>query len=182
MQLTLKKAAALAEALATAGSFESELKIPKYSERDIGEEVAQAEGRAAKGLEDKLKAIEAQFRLRAYIGEANAAQINSLLTQRAMLDAQLKVLRGVKTRKTAPDLDALQREREALRATTREYALYGEGELTVQTLDDAAVQPLLRSLQRERVDVQDQLTTLNFTTNIEIPEDLVSVLRAHDLV
>jgi hypothetical protein len=182
MEITLKKAGTLAAQLgAVVVNVPATLSVSKYSDQAFEELVTQGEAAFAVALQTRLQAIQAQYKLRALIGVANAdnaGQVDNLLAQRAMLDAELKVLNAVTQRKVAPDYPALQKQRAAM----LERETYGGDSIDLNVAPAEQVQPLIAERTKARAEIQDLLVGLNFTTKLQVPEDVVAVLRYHNLV
>jgi hypothetical protein len=182
MQITLKKAGTLAAQLgALVVPVPATLSVSKYSDRPFEDLVVEGEAAFTVALQTRLQAIQAQYKLRALIGAANAdnaGQVDNLLAQRAMLDAELKVLNAITQRKGAPDYPALQKQR----AATLDRETYGSDEIELSVAPAEQVQPLIAERVKARAEIQDTLVELNFTTKLQVPEDVVAVLRYHNLV
>lgn len=182
MQVTLKKAAALATALGAAtDKFVQEIEISKHTTTPIRDIVEEARSELEYKIDDIQCRIQAHYQLRDLIGKANEGEINELLTKRARIDKQLGVLELFPLR-DHPDYNVLEAKRTELRNGTSKDRYDYSDSIKVQLPTEGWVPPMVSHLKRERLAVEDRLAELNFTTKIELPDDVVRILRAYDLV
>lgn len=186
MHVTLKKAAALATALAAVTvPLESSVTISIFSEEDP-EKLVTAETAALTDNINKSMAVNnAVYAVRTLIGRANEGQINTLLTERALLDKQLALLnRFVQTNVRPPDWQAVTRQLTALRDQPQAAGAYNRPTIAIAIAlpTNDLVTDELRTLKKRRIAIDDQLSELNFKTTIELPEEAVALLREFDLI
>jgi S-adenosylmethionine:tRNA-ribosyltransferase-isomerase (queuine synthetase) len=181
MQVTLKKAAALAAALSgVAIAASPSLNLSAYSSKNISEEVEYETGVLKASVEKALQIAEAGYSIRALIGIANEGEINNLLTTRAAIDKKLSIINAVHNQAKAPDYDALTAQREVMK--TGEQSVYSQKTLSVTIPTADFTTPLLKTLKKERIKIEDKLAQLNFTKTIQLPEEVVSLLTELDLI
>ncbi len=60
--------------------------------------------------------------------------------------------------------------------------MFGLDTVSVAVTDQDALRATQSQLRLEKVALEDQLAELNYATKVEIPEDVVAVLKSHDLV
>lgn len=181
MQVTLKKAAALASTLAAIKvDMPTTIRLSVYSEKDIAEEVEQAYAAIDTAVANALAITEGVYVIRGLIGQANEGEINSLLTSRAAIDKQLAILNTVVNTAKPLDYVALAAQRKSLANQTENmYGGIKTLEITIPTVDLA---PAQKQLKKKRIQIEDKLSQLNFTKTIELPDDVVALLTEHDLV
>lgn len=182
MQVTLKKAAALATALSGIKIEVSPVvALSAYSNKDIAVEIDEATSELTSSVGSAMKIVGAVYAIRGLIGTANEGEINELLTVRAMLDKHLSILNAVNNTAKALDYDALKAQRAVLAA--QEPNVYGLAKaMNVNIPTGSFVLPLLKKAKKDRLKVEDKLAQLNFTKTIELPEDVVTLLTEHDLI
>lgn len=179
MKISLKKAAALATAL-------SALQTPAQPRINLsiyGDNSPEGVKDRIKTVVDEQEAIVAHnlalnaavYDIRHLIGKANEGRINFLLTERALIDKQLQLLNSIPTT-PAPNFEHLSRQLTARAAMENPSTDL----VPIPTPMDFSMQ--IKSLKRERVKIEDELAQLNFTTMIELPEDVVTILTDNDLV
>lgn len=184
MRVSLKKAAALASALAAVSvSIPTGVQASIYSDADLATLIAQAAAAQNDAVKEARNNAMAVYRIRSLIGEANAGRINSLLTERAAIDKQLQILNAVSLVEKQPDIEALTRRLAALRDAPQERTYGGRTEeLVIPIPNGNLISPALKALKKERIGIEDELAHLNFTTEIQLPDDVVTILRENDLI
>jgi hypothetical protein len=189
MNVSLKKAAALATSLTgVAISVPHILNVSIFSEDARSAEALQAVVTAAakdRDTElDRMRTVSrAVFVIRGLIGKANEGEINALLTERAGLDKELQIINAVPAVLKVPDFVAISRQIEDMRATpqvgTSSYRPPASAVGVPLPFDPATE---VRALKKRRITVEDRLASLNFNTNIELPDDVVAILQGYDFI
>lgn len=182
MKVTLKKASALAAAataIVPTIKFDHSYVVDVYGDPPSDEAIEAANVLLNNQLTNALAIVGIVFRIRQMIGQANTGRIDGLLTARAAIDKQLSVLNQIPVRQQRTNLVALTRQMEALKGN--EQKLYGNNlKLDLETF--SLVSPLSRQLIKDKRAIDEELATLNFTTTIELPADVVKVLTDLDLI
>lgn len=189
MHVTLKKAAALATALAAVSvPLESSVTLSIFSDEDPEKLVSNETTTLTDNINKSMAVNNAVYAIRSLIGRANEGTINNLLTERALLDKQLALLnRFVQTNTRPPDWAAVTKQIASLRDTPQPSGGYNLGgrtanAISIQLPTNDLVTDEIRALKKRRIAVEDQLAELNFKNTIELPEDVVTLLREFDLV
>lgn len=183
MKVTLKKASALAAAvLAAVPKFSHEFSVDVYADPVSTERLEEMNDQLAEQVETANRLIDVGFLIRELVGRANAENdINGLLTSRALIEKKLETFNTIPLRQKGPNLVALERQVEAARANPQP-AYVGRGGLSILLETASLVAPELTKLRRAKREVEEKLATANYNTHIEIPEDVVEVLKSLDLV
>ena len=177
MQVTVKKAHALALSLA-------QIKAPLPAKLTVSVHAQQlpdieaAYHKLVDAVCQGQNRILAQFQIRDLVSKANEGAINALVTKRAMLDKQLEALNTLTKVEHMPTPAEIQSMIDAAKADTS----YGRASSVNADLSTVFAEPMRSDLKRQRVQVEDELARLNFSTMVELPEHVVTILREHDLV
>lgn len=178
--VTLKKAAALATALASVKiETSTSVTLSIFSTSNVQNEVEAAIADIKLAVETTLEIQSAIYLIRALIGKANEGEINELLTHRAMLDKQLAMLNSVNNNVNPIDYDGVTAQREAKKNQDNTYSAPSLS-VTIPTGD--FIQPAIKQVKKARISTEDKLTQLNFTKTIELPDDVVKILTDFDLI
>lgn len=190
MEVTLRKAAALSKALLDAArkpTLSKTIEVSIYTEdaistlAEVG--VATFQANLAKALD--LTAL--AFDIRRQIATANhAAGIDTLLNEKARLDAQERFLVAVETGAAGTPLDIAETKLSVMRARSESgVAHYASEELSVQVVTDddlANEKTLLQLLRRRKVAIADELLVANTTARVRLSDSAVASLRAAELI
>jgi hypothetical protein len=186
MRVSLKKAAALASALAAISvSIPTGVAVSIYAVNSDGELQALVHSaiEQQKAALIKSQSISgAVYSIRMLIGQANGSKINALVTERAAIDKQLQIVNSVTLVEKQPDIAALGRQLAALAEAPQETYRGRSDSLVISIPNADLVTPELKALKKRRIAVEDELAHLNFTTEIELPDDVVTILRENDLI
>lgn len=183
MKVTLKKAAALSAAVAAATvKLDHAYAVEIYAEPPTEDFVNRARDILQQQIASARTLSAVVFQLRRLIGAANQGSINSLLTERAAIEKQLAIVNAIPVRTQGTNIQALARQIEAIRGQGEAQRIYGARAATLELETHTIVSPILRTLKREKRRVDDELQVLNFTTEIELPDEVVKVLTDLDLV
>lgn len=184
MQVSLKKGAALALALSAVPvkldhSYNIDVfgAAPTQSDLDIMNNLLLVQ------VAEAMKLNECVYVIRSLIGKANEGKINELLTERAMIDKALAVLGTLPLRDVSPNLTALAAKMAATKESLGTSSGYGRTPaVTLELLTEPYGKNFAKPLKKRRLKLEDKLAHLNFTTMIELPDDVVKVLTAYDLI
>jgi hypothetical protein len=134
----------------------------------------------------------ALFNIRKSVGEANAtAGINSILAEVQGIDATMAIYSGVATKQPAKTLDEIHARVEKIKNTPTDgsvrASIYGERYNNVETSVVVAEQiaeakEKVRSLKRQRQNLQDKLLALNVNTLITISDVDANVLKLEGIL
>jgi|JI10StandDraft_1071094.scaffolds.fasta_scaffold56985_4 hypothetical protein len=182
MQVSLKKGAALALALsAIPVKLDHTYSIDVFGSPPAPQDIEDMGLMLTAQLNEALRINQAVFTIRSMIGQKNEGQINNLLTERAMIDKSLAIVGGLPLRSSTPNLATLP-DKMALAKEQASSNTYGKTlTLLIELRTDTYV-PISKALKKRRLKIEDELAHLNFTTMIELPEDVVAVLTAYDLI
>lgn len=182
MKVNLKKAAALSAAVsAVAVRYDHQYNVDLYADPPTQESADKSRELLAQQISTGLALVESAFAIRLLIGKANEGRINALLTARALTEKKLAVVNSVPLRRQGTNIEALKRQIEAHRAQP-EQRVYGRAGLTLDLETEGLLTPTIRSLRKQKRELDDELQMLNYNTQIELPENVVKVLTDLDLV
>lgn len=196
MEVTLKKASVYAEKLLAAAAAlkgTNSLSISIRDTRDASTLFAREREAWINDIEATLVMEEAAYQLRGLIGSLNAETgVDALLTQVARINRQISTLNSVLV---VDDYSAIDPEEtdldEYVRSTretmTAESLRYGGDKITVPFLSRGSghYQTLferLQGLKRDKDDLSDQITALNFSTRLRVPDPVVDALRTAGII
>lgn len=194
MRVNLKKANSLEAAAKLAASkikIENSISLPIYGNADLQARIDAQVAQAETMLGEVRDLVRAAYAIRSLIGVANArCGISQLLSDRSVLDG-LEARLGLfaptlEDMSPVPNVHELFERIEAAkaRATTGQRIMLEES-ITVRVLPPAlgvALREELAVLRREKSDNKDRCAALNITNEIEIPDEVAAVLRAHKIV
>lgn len=194
MNITLKKAADLARA---AGEAAEKIKIEPTLRHSIHAEMPDVAAAATKiegAVANYLSLVEAKFTLRGLIGEANAKSgIDALLTEREMVDAQIKRLgalvesfdEAIGNNNTPPvALAEAASIKDRLGKGERGFG-YHESHVTMSIVTEqhvATITKRLGVLKRRRADITDKVAGLNLNTTVSLAPSTILVLKTAGII
>jgi hypothetical protein len=198
MELTLRKAAALSKSLLEAARrlpMPRTVEISIYDMEAIDERVGVALDTLNANLNDALALTAASFTLREAIGTVNTQSgVHALLTERARLDAQERLLAAVVDAPANHEYDSAVEPEIAdakltalrFRAENAGAASYGvTEELRVRVSDPEVIQSTkdaLVDIRRRKTQIADDLLVVNTSTRIAVPADVEELLTRFKLV
>lgn len=140
----------------------------------------------------KVALTTALFNIRKSVGEANAtAGINSILAEVQGIDAEMSIYSNVATKQPAKTLDEINARIEKIKNapadTSVRASIYGERYNNVETSvvvteQIAEAKEKVRSLKRQRQNLQDKLLALNVNTLITIGDVDANVLKLEGIL
>lgn len=181
MEVNLKKASALSLALGgMTVAIPHTFALDPYAEPPTDELVDELEGQFIAAVGKAIEIVQATYMIRGLISHANEGRINDLLTARAELDKVLGILNAIPQRKNRPNLIALA----AKLSASKDDKTPSYGSKAGPTLDipTASVAQTIRVFRKGRVKIEDELASLNYSTTIKLPDDVVALLTEFDLV
>jgi hypothetical protein len=182
MKVTLKKASALAIALSGANiPLNHSFNVDIFSDGIDTSVLERLTGELVSQCTKAMLATEAVFKIRSLVAEANYPVIHNLLTTRAMIDKKLSILKQIPIREAGSNLASIARQVEAAR-TSDTVRTFGANKVTLELETASIVTGEIKSLKKQRIKVEDELAHLNFSTTIELPEDVVKLLTEFDLI
>lgn len=187
MQVNLRKANAIQAEIRKAISavkVETTVSVTEYT-ADVDAALAEAKAKLFDAIKRKEQLNKALFDIRAAVGRANAQAISDVLTQVQEIDGKMAIVGvGVSATEAKP-LAEIQSRIEKMKATPAEagrMSLYGDRYNVVETglvsrevIDTFKAE--LKDLKRKKQVLQDELLTLNVSTNITLSPETVDVLK-----
>ncbi len=196
MEVTLRKAAALENALrsaATALPLTKQVKISIFADATVADSAKEVQAKLVQNAAEGVALIRAAFTIRQSIAETNAQSgISALLTEKAALDATEKLITSALGGKVneydeAVDLSIAQAQldaaRERAKAVVDRYSR--EDSITVNILTEEVTDGLrkqLTALKRRKTALADELLALNMGKKVTISAEIEALLKKHDLV
>ena len=195
MQVNLRKANALAKSLqdeALKQNAPHAVTFSIYAESpDIKAELASAGEALRTALSDALALTAASYAIRGLLGKAfHTSGINDVLTEKALLDRQEKMISAVFAHapRLSHDVDLAPRRLQALidqhsaaQAAGTRCVAADSLNLSVQAESYAGLEDQLRDIRRRKTEITDELLGLNTAHRITLPEDVVALIERFKL-
>jgi len=199
MEVTLRKAAALSQALLEASRalpLAKSVTVSVYADTPVADAVKEAQAKLAFNSAKVTGLIRAAFEIRGSISDQNAVNgVSKRLTEKAALDATEKLLSAaVGGAKANPfddtpeaSADIAQAQLDALRERQKNVAdrYSREESLTVGVLSGDVVgglQDQLATIRRRKVEIADELLTLNMTKKVTLSAETVALLQEFKVI
>jgi hypothetical protein len=188
MELTLRKANTLVKNLLEAARklpLERTTSLSAFLEVNPQDVVDMAAEKLRENLSDGRALTSAAFELRGQIGSANAAGgINTLLTERANLDAQEKLVAGVAEGSSHGfDVDTAPARLAALKDRLANPNSYeSQDSLALKVTPDASLKDDLLVIRRRKVQIADELLAKNTSITISVSPSTQALLDRFKLV
>lgn len=184
MQVSLKKGAALALALSSVPiKLDHTYTIDIFGGAPSNDDIQLMNTVLLAQVTEALRVNGCVYTIRKLIGKANEGKINELLTERAAIDKSLAIFNGIPLRDGDPNVTALAAKMLALKEQAPSSMGYGKPpSVQIELRTDNFPKDFVKPLKKRRLKVEDELAHLNFTTMIELPDDVVAVLTAYDLI
>jgi hypothetical protein len=135
----------------------------------------------------RAKLTQALYRIRAQVGGANVTSgVSDLLAEAAYVDKRIGQLKGLTDSKVSENDTVLTGKLDKLRNTEAKSRLYGYGDtvdtgvLTEEQLEGFRAD--MRDLKKEKQRINDRVLELNVRTEIELADDVVSLLQDEQLI
>lgn len=130
----------------------------------------------------------ALYTIRGLVGLANAAEIDGLLTRIAHTEKMVQLNNHLLSAPKRVSLDVLKGKLDKIKAApeTDSMRMYGrQSDVSTGVFSEEAVKTFkstVQSLKKEKQKLQDKVLELNIRTEIELPEEVVEILKSEDLV
>lgn len=131
---------------------------------------------------------EALYSIRMLVGKANSQEIDALLTQIAYTDKIIQLNNYLLASPKRVEVSVLQGKLDKIKNTPEDQyrSVYGrQSEVTTGVFSDEAIKVFkstVLQLKKDKQKLQDKVLELNIKTEIELPESVVTILKAEDLV
>lgn len=184
MSVNLRKAAKLASSLLAVKSLASpSISFSRFDAIPTPLLIDQEREKLLATVYEETETIEAAFAIRHLIGQANQAEISTLLNGLACVSACLVYLKKGTIKAEKPsNLPAFVKRMEEAAVRPPENNYLPERDLVfVFDVREETEDSVLR-LERTKREIEEKLQALNFTTTIEIPDDIVEILKKNNLV
>lgn len=193
MQINLRKASAVQAEIRKAIAaikLETTVNVSEFT-GSIVEAVNVANQALLDAVKRKEQLNAALYEIRAVVGRMNAqVGIGDVLADVEKIDGQLTIINSLVTAQEAKSVEELMARVDKLKAAPSDsvrHSLYADrystvetGVLTAGTINTFKAQ--LKSLKRERQDLQDKLLNLNVATTITLSADTVTVLKEEGIL
>jgi hypothetical protein len=130
----------------------------------------------------------AQYTIRGLVGAANASSgIDSKLTKSAYIDKRIAQLNELNSAEEQTSIEVIVGKLDKIknRKEDSRMSLYGKDDVTTSVLTPAQIKEvknLILNLQKEKQKLNDEILELNVRTEIELPQEVIDVLQAENLV
>lgn len=189
MQINLRKANAIQSEIRRAindtNSVQNTVGLTEYS-KDVQADLNKATAEWQKAIQRKIALTDALYSIRTSVASANALyNVNGILTEIARIEAVMAIHSQVAILEVAKDIEEINGRIEKMKNTPSDSprsALYGERYNQVSTsvvtkLDVETAKESVKLLKRNRQELQDKLLGLNVTTQINLADEVVAVLK-----
>ena len=190
MKITLRKANALQQNINEALRgirLEPTVSITEFE--DVITKIDEANELIFKEVNRQVDLNLALYTIRGLVGQANSAEIDGLLTQIAHNEKMIALNNHLLTTPKRVALDVLKGKLEKIKSIPEDAvrsSIYGRTtEVSTGVFSDDAFKAFkttVLKLKKEKQKLQDKVLELNIKTEIELPEDVVAILKAEDLV
>ena len=190
MKITLRKANALQQNINEALRgirLEPTVSITEFE--DVITKIDEANELIFKEVNRQVDLNLALYTIRGLVGQANSAEIDGLLTQIAHNEKMIALNNHLLTTPKRVALDVLKGKLEKIKSIPEDAirsSVYGrQTEVSTGVFSDEAFKAFkttVLKLKKEKQKLQDKVLELNIKTEIELPEDVVAILKAEDLV
>lgn len=199
MEVTLRKAAALSQALADAAKGVKTghlLSLSIYGDADVATKVKTAQEALRASVEKAVSLLEASAAIREQVGQANSKYgVNRLLREKASLEAIERVLSGIGGKRgemdyySGADTATIETAEAQLQALKNRAAAMTDrtvqSSLSVNIIDEtvsADVQDRLDKIRLRKIAIKDELDTINASQRVEISEGAAALLKEFKLI
>lgn len=186
MKITLRKASALQNSINESIRGIDIADVIKLSEFQNPEIQITAEStKASRNLARKSALITALFAIRKVVGVTSAqVGIAEKLTAIACIDKFIQLFTEQAGRALHSDFEVLRFKAEKMRKSESDRSFYQEplssGIASQADIDSAKT--ALAALKKDKQRLQDEILELNIRTDIELSEEVVSILKVEDLI
>ena len=189
MKITLRKANALQQNINEALRgirLEPTVSITEFE--DVVTKIDEANEAIFKEVNRQVDLNLALYTIRGLVGQANAAEIDGLLTRIAHNEKMIALNNHLLSTPKRVDVVVLTGKLEKIKTTPEDSirSVYGrQTEVSTGVFSDDAFKVFKKtvlSLKKEKQKLQDKVLELNIKTEIELPEDVVAILKGEDLI
>lgn len=188
MKITLRKANALQNAIQDHIKTIDLKMVASLNEfQDPGQEIEKARSALIDGDKRRADLTTALYAIRGQVGNANVQSgISNELARAAYIDKRLGHLKGLTESSATEDMEVVKGKLKKLSETESKNRMYGYsdtvavGVLTTEQI--AQFKGDVAILKKEKQSINDKVLELNIRTEIDLTEDVVSILRSEQLV
>lgn len=188
MKLSLRKANALQLLIKEqiGEQFVGEVAVGKYD--DPVKVIEEATDKITATITKKFDLINVLYSIRQKVGQASAESgVSKWVTELALVEAQTKFLKQLaQTKNFAPDVEQVEKQLADLREQSKgERSYYAKDNVVVALLDKVTVEGYIKTvnlLRKSKQTISDQLLHLNVSTEIELDEKEVSLLKKYEIL
>lgn len=189
MKITLRKANAIQQSiqdLIRGIQVETNISINEFE--NVNTKLDEATAKLSASLVAIGDLYEALFSIRLLVGKANSEEIDGLITRAAHLEKLIQLNSQLSNLAPRTNIDVLNGTLDKIRASNSEASSvygsrYNQVNTTVLTGEDIAkVKAAVAKFKKEKQKLQDKVLELNIRTEIELPENVVTILTDADLL
>lgn len=189
MKITLRKASAVQLSINDAVKgmkFETSVKLNEFQNAE--QTLAEATARFMGNVNRRKNLMNALRDIRSAVSSANATcGVDSRLTEIAHLEKQIQFYSGfAQTENVRDSMEVINGKLEKIRNRKEESRLYGyHDDVTTGLFFDSDLEgfkAIVKDLKKAKQKLQDEVLELNVRTEIEVSEDVASLLAQEGLV
>lgn len=187
MKVSLRKANAIQSSIQeTLKSLDLETTVSLNEFENAADTLVKAKEKFNKTFDRRLDLIRAQYTIRAAVGRANVESgISDKLASAAMTDRMIAEVTQIASATDEIDLKQIGARLEKIR-NTPETGMYGVAKVVVTSVVGEA-QKLsanagVKTLKKEKQQLNDEILELNIKTEIELDEGIVDILMSEGLI
>ena len=186
MRVSLRKANALQQSirdLITEIGISNSIHINEF--QDASKILAEAQTKMTANLERRVALQEALYSIRAHVAEANhTSGIQQLLTDVQRIDrVQGEYSTILRENVKAVPLDEIEARQAKFRK--QEQDIYNRNEIITSVFNENSLgtfKVTVSNLKTQKQSIQDKILELNVKTEIDLPQELVDVLKKENLI
>lgn len=189
MKISLRKANALQQNINEAlRGIKYNLTIEINEFEDVAQKIEAAQKEVLDNAGRASDLNTALYTIRALVGQANAVEINGILTQIALLEKQIQVNNLLTTGPKLINAGVIVGKLDKIRKGTESESsrLYGRtSEVTTGVFDEHFTKQFKQAslnLKKEKQKLQDRVLELNIRTEIELIDEAVAILTREGLI
>lgn len=189
MKVTLRKANAIQQNINEALRnirLEPTVSITEFE--DVETAINQANEKIFNEVNRQVDLNLALYTIRGLVGQANSAEIDGLLTRIAHNEKMIALNNHLLSSPKRVALDVLKGKLEKIKSIPEDTirSVYSrQTEVSTGVFSDDALKVFkttVLNLKKEKQKLQDKVLELNIKTEIDLPEDVVAILKQEDLV
>lgn len=188
MQISLRKANALQQAiLELTRNIHLTPTVTINEFEHLETKIAEAQRTLVGSILAKERLYAAFYAIRTLVGEANAKEINALLTSAALKEKVIEMYTDITRVAPRTDMNVLAGKLDKIKAASNIEDRYSSRQVDVNTtiFTESVMKEyaaMLSFKKKEKQKIQDKILELNISTKIELPEDVVAILTDADLI